>query len=218
MTDILRSTAEFWQRFYEARKPPTTPSPFAQWCLDAHHITPDDHVLELGCGSGRDSFAFLKAGIPTTAIDGSHAAIAQNRQRYEEHGIQTPAQFEACHFGDLGQLDFSGITAIYSRFVLHAVPEKLEDALLDFAKRILPQGGRMLHEFRTQNDPLMGEGEAISGNERITDHYRRFLKFEHFRGKLAQRGWVETYTQEANGLAVFGTEDPVVARIICTKK
>ena len=35
------------------------------------HIKPGGHILDLGCGSGRDTKAFLNRGFTVTAVDGS---------------------------------------------------------------------------------------------------------------------------------------------------
>lgn len=37
------------------------------------YLFPGAHILDLGCGSGRDSKAFLKKGFEVTAVDGSEA-------------------------------------------------------------------------------------------------------------------------------------------------
>ena len=35
------------------------------------HIPKGGHILDLGCGSGRDSLEFIKQGYNVTAVDGS---------------------------------------------------------------------------------------------------------------------------------------------------
>lgn len=75
----------------------------------------------------------------------------------------------------------------------------------------------MLHEFRTTRDPLSRQGERLSATERWTDHYRRFIDTTAFRTKLKQLGLQEIAFHEGTGMATFGEEDPVVARIVVQK-
>jgi len=221
-TDALQQTSQFWREFYAKHSLRHDPSPFAQWCLE-YQLKPDSRLLELGCGNGRDSFTFLHHGLPVIAVDGCEVAIEDNLAHYNERAPKAEGGFYTLNFAELEKLEvlagkqLQQVNTIYTRFVLHAIPETLEDVLLAFAARILPTGGRMLHEFRTIRDPLMQKGEILSSNERLTDHYRRFLDPDAFRTKLAKTGWKEVFFVEAQGLATFGTDDPVVARIVVEK-
>lgn len=222
----LEKTQDFWRQFYarsmESGTLRHTPSPFAQWCLQTQ-LQPGSHILELGCGNGRDSFAFLQHGLQVIAVDGCEVAIADNQSHNATLNLNDTGSFHALNFADLEQLSnlagsaLEHVNTLYTRFVLHAIPEPLEDALLTLAARILPPGGRMLHEFRTIHDPLMQKGQVISASERLTDHYRRFLDADAFREKLANAGWREVFFVEAQGLATFNNDDPVVARIVLEK-
>lgn len=221
---VLAQTQDFWRGFY-ARTVASgqlrhTPSPFAQWCLQTQ-FKPGTRILELGCGNGRDSFAFLHHGLPTVAVDGCEMAIADNRRHYQQHADENKAagEFHALNFIRLEQLgaltngEQEQVNTLYTRFVLHAIPEVLEDTILTWATEHLPQGTQMWHEFRTLRDPMMREGEHLSANERLTDHYRRYLDPDVFRAKLKALGWEEVFFVEADGLAKFGEQDPVVARV-----
>lgn len=222
----LEQTADFWADFYgktiASGQLRHTPSPFAQWCLQTQ-FKPETHILELGCGNGRDSFAFLQHGLPVLAVDGCEVAIADNLTYYNAQSMSASGAFHALNFAELDRLSLltgnslALVNTVYTRFVLHAIPEVLEDELLSFCHRLLAPGGRMLHEFRTLRDPLMQKGAALSGNERLTDHYRRFLDPDALRAKLAQAGWREVFFVEAQGLATFGNDDPVVARLVVEK-
>lgn len=218
----LSQTSQFWRDFYARHSLRHDPSPFAHWCLE-NHLRADNHILELGCGCGRDSFAFLHHGLSVLAIDGCKVAITDNLAHLQTLQVNVKGHFHTSDFGCLSELHdlaakpLVGINTVYSRFVLHAIPESLEDLLLDFCHQILPVGGRMLHEFRTIRDPLMQKGQVLSANERMTDHYRRFLDPDVFRSKLAALGWKETYFVESGGLAKFGNDDPMVARVIIEK-
>ena len=218
----LNKTSQFWRDFYAKHRLRNAPSPFAKWCLE-HQLHPDSRILELGCGDGRDSFTFLHHGFPVIAVDGCEVAIEDNLAHYSKRQPKAAGAFHALNFADLDQLTqrtgemLSQVNTVYTRFVLHAIPEVLEDQLLAFCQRILPVGGRMLHEFRTIRDPLMQKGEALSSNERLTDHYRRFLDPDVFCAKLSELGWKEVLFIESQGLATFDNDDPVVARIVVEK-
>ena len=217
--DALTQTAAYWHNYYTRHNQIHEPSPFARWCLE-HPLPSGSHILDLGCGNGRDSFAFLHHGLPVLAVDGCKVVISDNAARYSARKFEAHGHFLALDFSELDRLgpdDLAGVNLVYSRFVLHDIPEALEDELLDFCQRILPPGGRMLHEFRTLRDPMMQRGKILSAKERFTDHYRRFLDPDIFRSKLAARGWQELFFVESNGLAPLGNDDPFVARVVAEK-
>lgn len=223
----LGKTQDFWKDFYAnsiaSGKLRSEPSPFAQWCLEKH-LTENSRILEFGCGNGRDSFAFMHNNLSVFAIDGSEVAIQDNIIHLESNPCDSEVCFTAMNFSYLDSLKehhndvLSKVNTVYSRFVLHAIPEKIENKILNFVTNLLPSGTAMWHEFRTTKDPLMHEGEVLSETERFTDHYRRFLDTDKFREKLSNLGWEESYFIESNGLATFGKEDPVVARVGAIKK
>lgn len=216
-------TAEYWNEFYAKKDLLHDPSPFAKWCMSEGWIGEESHVLELGCGNGRDAFCFLHHGIPTLAVDASAVAIELNAAQAEKDGCASIARFVALDFSRIEDLEnlapesLSSVNTVYCRFVLHAVPKQLADKVLDFSYSKLPSGGKICLEFRTLNDPLYKQGTAISDTERITDHYRRFIDAPAFRVEMAAKGWTELFFTESDGLAVFKTENPVVARFILAK-
>jgi len=216
LKETLQQTAQFWKGFYAAHTLRHTPSPFAQWCLE-NYLPDNSRILELGCGNGRDSFAFLHANFPVIALDACNVAIADNLEYQASLNLKTKGEFLVFDFAKLDELDIKTSNTLYSRFVLHAIPEDLEDKILDYATTHFASGGKMLHEFRTIRDPLMQQGEVLSETERLTTHYRRFLNPDVLREKLAARGWKEIFFVESDELAVFGTENPVVARIVAKK-
>ena len=109
------------------------------------------------------------------------------------------------------------VDAIYSRFVMHAMPEDAETRALNRSWHLLKSHGKLFLEFRTIHDPLMEKGDQLTETERMTDHYRRFIDFSVFCKKLTNLGFVIEYAIEKQGLATFGNDDPVVGRIVATK-
>lgn len=206
--------AGYWDAYYEKRRAPINPSSFAIFC---HENFFDNHsrVLEFGCGNGRDAFYFSKKHR-VTGIDQSSVVIQANRQRASDEGILS-IDFLEGKFGD----DITGlpdaVDVVYGRFVMHAMPLEDEVRALKCAGRLLTPGGRLFLEFRTDNDPLMQKGQVVGANERVTDHYRRFINFDAFCERLATYGFSIDFRLERSGLAKHGDEDPTVGRVIAKK-
>ena len=218
---VLKQTKEFWAKFYSKKEiTKTEPSSFALWSMD-RYIKKSDNIFEIGCGNGRDSFAFIENGNSIFAIDACKIAISDNNQYLKKLSKNNQATFKSIDFNDLYDLEYDFLDKIdifYSRFVLHAIPEELEDMLLTYMYQKLPKNGKIIHEFRTNHDQLMNYGEELSENERVTDHYRRFIDTKKFRNKLSKLGFKELYFIESNGLAIFGKDNPVVARVVGIKR
>lgn len=87
-------------------------------------------VLDVGCGSGRDSFAFLRAGLKVTAVDGSEAMCAHASKRLEQTVLCTTFEnYQPTH-------TFDGIWACASLLhldwtTLIQVMQKLSNALTE---------------------------------------------------------------------------------------
>lgn len=206
--------AGYWDAYYEKRRAPINPSSFAIFCNENFF---DNHsrVLEFGCGNGRDAFYFSKRHR-VTGVDQSPVVIKANRQRASDEGILS-IDFLEGKFGD----DIPGlpdaVDAVYGRFVMHAMPLEDEVRALNYAAKLLTPGGRLFLEFRTDKDPLMQKGTVVGNNERITDHYRRFINFDAFCTRLVTYGFSIDFWLERSGLAKHGDDDPTVGRIIAKK-
>ena len=212
--DLSLSRTQYWDSYYQKRKAPISPSSFALFCnenfLDKHC-----HILEFGCGNGRDSFYFSKSHR-VSAIDESKVVVETNRSRAVQEGVLN-IDFLHGEFGTRIKGLPREVDAVYARFVIHAMTEEAETRALLESWRLLKNGGKLFLEFRTTLDPLMNVGEQLSGTERITDHYRRFVDFTNFCLKLAEVGFALEYSIEKQGLASFGSDDPVVGRVVATK-
>lgn len=205
---------QYWDMYYQKRKAPINPSPFALFCKE-NYLNSHCHILEFGCGNGRDSFYFSKSHR-VTAIDESGVVIETNKSRAVQEGLLS-IDFLHGKFGS----EISGlpneVDAIYARFVIHAMPEDAETRALYESWRLLKNGGMLFLEFRTIHDPLIGKGKEVSSTERITDHYRRFIDFPIFCEKLTNIGFKITYSIEKQGLATYGNDDPIVGRVVAIK-
>lgn len=118
------------------------------------HLPPKGIILDFGCGSGRDTKAFLEAGFRVDAVDGSeelcalasaYTGIAVHRMLFSE--------LDACE-------RYDGIWACAS--ILHLPREELRDTLEKIETALKP-GGVLYTSFK------YGTFEGIRNGRYFTD-------------------------------------------------
>lgn len=207
--DLGRSS--HWEDYYANATIPEAPSPFA--LAVGSDLSAQSRILEVGCGNGRDASYFAETGHMVTALDRSSAAITACKRTH----VSLPATFLPGTLPDLSPGLGSTYDAVYSRFVLHAMPLSEEVEMLAAAAGVLREDGLLFLECRSILDPLARKGRAISPTERIHGHYRRFIILEELLIRLRRAGFAVLESTESSGLAVHGDDDPVVIRIKARK-
>ena len=203
--------SDHWAKFY-AEHTAAPPSPFALDC--APRFAPGATLLELGCGNGRDAAFFAKQGLRVTALDRSEAAIVACKAG----PAGNDAEFLCLDAAQVGSLAPRIFDIVYSRFSLHAMTREEEAAALAASRDLLARDGLLCIECRSINDALAREGEVISPTERIAGHYRRFIVLQELTDQLNALGMDIVDQVESQGLAVYGSEDPVVIRVVARKR
>lgn len=197
---------DYWNRYYSERSAPIRPSQFAVFVLG--EMNPDV-VLDIGCGSGRDSFWFASQGFKTIGVDGSQAAVDMCSERANGHDNLS---FVRADVGDpslpetlLGQ--FAGAPLIYARFFLHAINDSDQSMFLQHATKILAErGGSLAVEYRTVRDQALSKATA--------EHYRRFIEPAHLVADATRHGLTCRYCVEGFGFAKYKSDDAYVSRMI----
>lgn len=69
-------------------------------------------------------------------------------------------------------------------------------------------------EFRTIKDPTIKKGIKISENERLSDHYRRFINLECFKKTIVKHKLKIIYLKQSNRYSVYKNQKPHLARVI----
>ena len=111
----------------------------AQYAFFEKHLAPGAHILDLGCGSGRDSKHFLECGYRVTAVDGSKELCAKAQ-------ALTGLPVRNLLFQDLDYVNqFDGVWACAS--LLHVRAEELPLVLLKVANA-LKEGGVLYASFK----------------------------------------------------------------------
>ncbi len=116
-------------------------------------IPPGGHILDAGCGSGRDTLAFLQAGYRVTAFDAS-PTLAALAERLTGQPVQV------LRFQDLAwQRGFDGIWACAS--LLHVPAADLPEALGRLALALRP-GGVLYASFKYGQDSREHRGRRFT--------------------------------------------------------
>lgn len=209
---------DYWNAYYIHNAPSVEnkPSGFAEYIESEflYEMNPT-HILELGCGNGRDSLFFLSKGHKITAIDESDVAIEMLNQITNSNN----ALFVCDDFVKRKALYQMKYDCIYSRFTLHAISEEQEDELLNNVRYALNRNGILAIEARTTNDELFGKGIEIEKNTFFyNEHYRRFINVNAFRNKLEKLDFDVIYLDESTGFSRTQNSDPTLMRCICTPK
>lgn len=110
-------------------------------------------ILDVGCGSGRDSLYFARLGLDVTAIDGCAAFIDSAKQLDNQNrAYQANINWQHCTFEDIGQKNwqkpFMGIWACAS--LLH-VPYAELPLLIDNLIETLTDDGVFYASFKYGN-------------------------------------------------------------------
>jgi len=206
----MSESKEYWEGYYSSHRDPAGESPFARFV--SGFLQPGQRLYELGCGNGRDSVYFAQQGVKVMAFDQCDTEIAY----LNEEKANSNLAFEAGDFTALGNRDQAQF--IYSRFTLHSVALEEEKRTLKWSYDTLKEGGMMFIEIRSVLDDLCGQGEQVGENEFVTTHYRRFVTFKDFVQRVKDAGFSILYKQEAQGLAPYGDDDPIVIRVVAVRR
>jgi SAM-dependent methyltransferase len=128
-----------------------------------HYVGPHGSILDVGCGIGRDAFAFANRGYEVVAFDASTALVELARAR-----IKNRCNVYVMRFEDItwhGQFD--GIWACAS--LVHVPEKSLADVLSRLAKAMRP-GGSCYMSFK------LGEKTRIDHGRLFVDHTEKTLR------------------------------------------
>lgn len=113
------------------------------------------HILDAGCGSGRDAKAFLERGFKVTAFDASASLVSKASALLGQ-------EVRCCHFNEITETGkFDGVWACAS--LLHIRQSELLQAMTSLV-RSLKEGGALYASFKK------GTGEKTDANGRHFTH------------------------------------------------
>lgn len=162
------------------------------------YIPKDGHILDLGCGSGRDSLEFIKKGYNITAVDGSkELAIATSKIIGKE---VICSKFEDLQLTE----SFHGIWACAS--LLHVNKKHIIDVIKNISCN-LKDNGVFYMSFK------YGEDEYVDENGRYFNCYTE----ETFKDMIAQVSNLKIKNIYKSGDTLGGRNNLEWLNILCIK-
>lgn len=200
---------KYWNSYYAKQQTPLKPTQFAKDIIG--YLKYDKKLLELGCGNGRDSIYFRSNNLEVSSVDQSDIAIQNLKEKHKD------IEFVVDNFITT-KLFNKKFDYIYSRFTLHSITAEEEKILLRNVYESLSDKGMFFIEARSVKDEIYGLGEEVDRNVFIYNgHRRRFIVMEELIGSIKEVGFEIIVQKEADNLAVYKEENPVVVRLVCKK-
>ncbi|HEX3900202.1 MAG TPA: class I SAM-dependent methyltransferase [Mycobacteriales bacterium] len=212
--DAADARRSYWNAFYASARVqdvPAEPSRFGRWVHD--RLGGTGSIVELGCGSGRDTFWFASQGHDVRAFDFAASAVARVTATAASRGMTVPvAELDLGQADDVRSAAASVLAggapdAVYARFLLHSLDDAGQEGLYRFAATTLSHGGLLFLEFRAQQDE---QAAHLFGD----DHFRAYLHASDVVKAVESFGGQVLEAETRQGWAPYRTEDPFVTRIV----
>jgi SAM-dependent methyltransferase len=220
----------YWTDYYCHNRKILAPSSFARFVARSGHLR--RHVVDVGCGNGRDSF-YLTAVRPTViGIDNCSAAIEAAKAHEAPptskgvlrslvglfrkrpvlsfvHGdITDPETLQNLLRTARPPSEKGGLT-LYVRFLLHAITRIQQDKFLECAAQDLQEGDTVAFEFRTDQDEHLKKNKKLDG--------RRFIRPEAIERQMGELGFQLLKREEGINFSPHLSENPHLCRLIFVK-
>jgi len=139
-------------------------------------------ILELGCGSGSDSYFFALQGNSVIATDFSEIAIKKNKSKH----TMSQLEFQVMDISKKMQFSDKKFDLVYSRLSLHYFTDKVTKSIFKEIHRVLKPSGYLCFVCKSTKDPLYGKGEKIEKDLFENEgHIRHYFSDEYVRECLA---------------------------------
>jgi len=137
----------------------TLPSEPGRYAVELFRAEGVRDVAELGAGQGRDTLAFLHAGMSVTAFDYADEGLAELREAAAAAGVEDRLTTIVSDARELLPLPDSSMDAVYSHMLFNmALSTPQLQRLAAEIHRVLRPGGLHVYTVRHVGDAHYGEG------------------------------------------------------------
>lgn len=130
-----------------------SPDALVERMLDMAQVTPQDFVMDLGSGDGRNVIAAARRGVRALGVEYNEKLVELSRERAAEAGVADRARFVQ---GDMYEVDISGASVLVL-FLLNENLDRLSPKLLD-----MKPGSRIALNYFTVSGWMPDQSEHIS--------------------------------------------------------
>ncbi len=202
-----QSNEVYWNNFYSNSKElPFEPSQFSTYALKFLQSRTEKesqiHILDLGCGNGRDAYFFSSRGYKVTGIDPA-SQIETDKFQFIQKNV-----FD---------LELKGFDVYYLRFVIHTLLESDCDRLLAKLSLLPPTALIMFETRSTTNITNEEKSETFFRSPIGNEHFRMLYSKDYMDRKLSESFTILKSSDSAD-VAVFKSENPFCLRYIIQPK
>lgn len=153
--------------------------------VESSHAEENDHILDIGCGTGILALKFLKkSDCQVTGIDGSPEMLAVFEKKINKLGLNEKI---SCRYEELSNMEFDEETfdIISSTFTLHHIKDKYP--MIEKIFKMLKSGGRL----------IIGEIDMdATGDVRDPKRFMRIMDYLKIEFSLAlQEGGINAFSR-----------------------
>lgn len=163
---MTKNMKAYWDENWTAWEQDREPSSFARKALKLFTLKGVLSVLDLGCGTGRDSLFFMENGMHVTAVDVSQVAL---------DAIRRPNIRKIC--AGLSELSLEPVSfdAVYAHLSLHYFDDAATRRIIGNIFQALKPGGVFCVRCKSVKDRLYGQGIPAGPDMFEDGHLRHFF-------------------------------------------
>ena len=166
-------------------------------------------LIELGCGNGRDACYMAKYYNKIIAIDSSKIAIKDNIKEFKNIKNLVFLRENLTRKITL-EIPNKEKKTVYARFFFHTLKNKEILAIVNKLSSLLNKNEKVFLEYRTHLDKKT--------KKIFKKHFRNYIDPKKMVKIFKKENFINIYSNSSYGYALFGNEDPHIARQIFIKK